>query len=433
MTSLRSSDLPTSRRTRRPAFRLLAAAVLTGGLGLAGPARADIIYDVVTLSAPGSNTLGEAWYINDNSQIVGQSYTGSDYPDPPVPAGTPIDQSVQWNYSGGLAPVGGIGLGSAGGFGTGSQAFGINNAGTIVGTTDYENVNYNYTAFSTPSNTPVSSGTDLGNLGGLAQLSGAQAINNNAIPTIAGFSDTPDFNATHATVWTNGVISDLGTLNPGDPFANSIAYGVNTAGFAVGSSQVALPGVSSQAFVASSGTGMQALANLTVDSTFGVARAINTAGLVAGQSDLANGQIRATVWQTSNGQGAPGSPTNLGTLGGDNSYGLGVNDAGKVVGSSYTASNTDLNAFLWNGTTMINLNDVSDVTAGWVLSEARSINSLGQIVGYGYLNGVKTAFLLTPKALPVVPEPATLVMLASAGLPLGVAALRRRRQAAKQA
>lgn len=35
----------------------------------------------------------------------------------------------------------------------------------------------------------------------------------------------------------------------------------------------------------------------------------------------------------------------------------------------------------------------------------------GQIVGYGYINGNEHAFLMTPWASSVVPEPATMLLL----------------------
>ena len=45
---------------------------------------------------------------------------------------------------------------------------------------------------------------------------------------------------------------------------------------------------------------------------------------------------------------------------------------------------------------MIDLNTHIDA-AGWVLTEATGINSKGQIVGNGQLNGVFLGFVLTPR------------------------------------
>jgi hypothetical protein len=45
---------------------------------------------------------------------------------------------------------------------------------------------------------------------------------------------------------------------------------------------------------------------------------------------------------------------------------------------------------------MIDLNTVIPSDAGWTLSDAAAMNDSGQIAGYGRVNGVWRAFLLTP-------------------------------------
>jgi hypothetical protein len=71
---------------------------------------------------------------------------------------------------------------------------------------------------------------------------------------------------------------------------------------------------------------------------------------------------------------------------------FGVNDSGAVVGSDGSV------ALLCDGKTWADLNtQIGD--PNWVLSEAHAINKAGQIAGTGYLNGVETAFLLTPPPL----------------------------------
>lgn len=69
--------------------------------------------------------------------------------------------------------------------------------------------------------------TDLGTFGGSAQ---ASAINNNG--QIVGYSNTaPDDSISHAFIWQNGVMQDLGTLVDG---GTSAAYGINDHGQIVG-------------------------------------------------------------------------------------------------------------------------------------------------------------------------------------------------------
>ena len=57
---------------------------------------------------------------------------------------------------------------------------------------------------------------------------------------------------------------------------------------------------------------------------------------------LANAQkYHALIWDSNSGM------TDLGTLGGDTSYALGINDSGEVVGYSYLADNVTRHAFTW--------------------------------------------------------------------------------------
>jgi probable HAF family extracellular repeat protein len=95
----------------------------------------------------------------------------------------------------------------------------------------------------------------------------------------------------------------------------------------------------------------------------------------------------------------------LGNLGGNNGEALGINDAGVVVGWSKIQpesleTNVYNRAFVWqnvDGTqAMVNLNDLIPTGTDWTLKAATAINNQGQIVGYGNLNGVEQAFLLTP-------------------------------------
>ena len=60
------------------------------------------------------------------------------------------------------------------------------------------------------------------------------------------------------------------------------------------------------------------------------------------------------------------------------------------------STNSDLRAFLWQGGTFVDLNEIIAPNSGWVLLEARGINNAAQITGVGLLNGQQTAFLLSP-------------------------------------
>ena len=76
--------------------------------------------------------------------------------------------------------------------------------------------------------------TDLGTLGG--PYSHAYGLNNAGV--VVGKADTPVFGQTHAFAWSDGQMNDLGTLGG----ANSLAYRINDRGQAVGSSETGTGG-----------------------------------------------------------------------------------------------------------------------------------------------------------------------------------------------
>ena len=69
--------------------------------------------------------------------------------------------------------------------------------------------------------------------------------------------------------------------------------------------------------------------------------------------------------------------TDLGTLGGTNSYAQGINTSGQVVGDSYTPSGLIVHAFLYSAGAMTDLG-----TLGGTSSDALGINASGQVVGF---------------------------------------------------
>ncbi len=93
--------------------------------------------------------------------------------------------------------------------------------------------------------------------------------------------------------------------------------------------------------------------------------------------------------------------TDLGTLpGGLSSSAYGINNAGQVVGVSFSQPGSK--AFVYLASEMWNLNAlmIGPEASEWTLQEARGINDSGQITGNGLHNGKTRGFLLTP--VPVI-------------------------------
>lgn len=370
-------------------------------LSLPFPAQAAS-YDVIEIAPSGDDSVSRAYGINENGDVAAATENGDDAStrraaiwdatdgtqelttlsgrsgvweinDNRQVAGYSTDsngikQAVRWESNGAITTIGQLTTN-----GTGSS-FGINNNGVVVGETD------------------VDAGWEI----------------------------------FHAFKYQDGSsVRDLGTLgNPSSWYGGySQAYAINnhdqSVGLAYDSSWNCHP------FIHDDTNGM---VQLKEDAShlaeyYGVewyAVAINDSGMIGGHIyDYSLSGSRPYYWPD------PASDPIAITLPDayPNAEVYGINDAGQLVGLMWNG--TEDHAFLFDPLTgVIDLNSLIDPASGWSLEFARDINSAGQIVGTGTLNGVTRGFMLNPT---VVPEP-TSCLLFGIGL-LATAASRRRKRA----
>lgn len=107
-------------------------------------------------------------------------------------------------------------------------------------------------------------------------------------------------------------------------------------------------------------------------------------------SPLALAQTRhAFIWNSATGL------QDIGTLGGDSSYALGINDSGEVVGYSYLSDNITYHAFTW--TASGGMVDLGALPGGSV-TQGFAINAAGEVAGEGYdANGFAVPFYWSPE------------------------------------
>jgi probable HAF family extracellular repeat protein len=241
--------------------------------------------------------------------------------------------------------------------------------------------------------------TVLGSLGGVTSwgFSGtATSVNNHG--QAVGYSYVDDVTR-HAFLWSGGVMTDIA---PGGGYSGALH--INDSGQAVGFASDTPFGFA-HAFVYSGGV-MTTIDPFRAPENESYASGINDKGQVVGQALTAAGYYNAFLYSS-------GTSTSLGTLkGGHNSAAYAINSNGQIVGSAdypyrsvcwdpYTDTYVPCikyaqHAFLYDHGSMADLSSLIPRDSGWDLESAFDINSEGQIVGYGRLNGVFRAYLLTP-------------------------------------
>jgi probable HAF family extracellular repeat protein len=202
-----------------------------------------------------------------------------------------------------------------------------------------------------------------------------------------------DQSARRAALFYKDSALDLGVLTNGGKYSR--ANSINASGQVVGFSGPKLDGDDSRAFIWSASTGMQDLG--TLGGAYAQAFAINDSGFVTGNSQIAlasrSGAVHAFISQPlSITSGPTKKMRDLGTLGGNYSYGMFINGDNHVVGYSTVNSSDDrAHAFLHDGTKMRDLGSLGGKALESDQSFALGVNIADEIVGYSYLPVAETA------------------------------------------
>lgn len=198
--------------------------------------------------------------------------------------------------------------------------------------------------------------------------SGGQAVAVNLDGLVAGYSLSGQ-----ALLWSGGTATNLG---PGR------AYSISDRGEIVGSSN--------ERAVMWAFDGTQTVLGENPD--FAEAYGINGDGDVVGSSLLVT-----DTTQTASSVAKEGTPTAWATTSDPVQMLRAMSRAVKSSISMVPSKRSALGeAYLYRAGQTFNLNACVSGNTGWVLEEARAINDLGQIVGFGLLDGEQRAFLLNP-------------------------------------
>jgi probable HAF family extracellular repeat protein len=345
------------------------------GLGSLTPVSAASLYEVVGLDFTPTD-------INNSSQVVGANYLWED--------GNVTDLSTL-----------------PGADNSDLRAVAINDSGTIVGNNGDEGPST--TSFISNGTTISALATDFGCEEACSAFNSTIAdINNSGAIAVNYYGSTEQYSATLDSNGTSyqvlGIIFDINnqgqvvsTISSGRSGTNGIfsdGQGDSLTGTFLVPAASAFGPVPSQPFARSRAYDLDDNGNIV------------GASLVIPSSSLENTLQQATLWSD------PTQPgVSLGTLGGEESEALGINNSMQVVGSSFLEDESTEHAFLWEDDELIDLNSLIDPASGWELTSAFEINDGGDIIGIGTYNGVQRGFVAK-----AVPEPSSVLGILGLGV-----------------
>jgi probable HAF family extracellular repeat protein len=219
--------------------------------------------------------------------------------------------------------------------------------------------------------------TDLGTFGGESAI--AQKINDSGELVVSAYYGD---NIHKSYIYdSNGIITNLDML-----VGSTLAFSINNHKQVVGFNTCG------GTFLYENGT-MRIISTspIFIPSRYNAGYDINDSGSVLGLRD--NGSTYAPfIWENEN-------VTDMGTLYGIDTRAYAINNLGQAVGTAWMPSqNTGwTHAFLWQNGSLRDLNELIPANSGWILLEATDINDKGQIIGWADTGeGGGHGFLLNP-------------------------------------
>jgi len=362
---------------------------------------ATISYNVTGIAPVSGDNFSTAFAINNNGEVVGVSYNATfQLPTGGTSQAPTLTDGNGFFYTGTTTVIPALGTSPKGLSIATPDA--LNDSGEIVG---------------------ASTQTGFAAMAGFTDIGGVVALFDGGVPTGVNNSGAFVGSGSNSSFRANGTVVPLTGLTSVSP----LAFGINNGGVTIGAS-----GTNSSTNTAPNIHVVQWAADSTTPTDLGglsgfavnVGFAINTAGDAVGYGFNPVGATKSTTVNPTNQNGSivlglpqslistgEGSEffngqamlysaktqkmTGLGDLGGGFSVAEAMNDSDEVVGMSLDSTG-DYHAFLFNGTSMIDLNSLIPATSGWDLINADGINNAGDIVGYGDNDGLFEAFELTP-------------------------------------
>jgi probable HAF family extracellular repeat protein len=243
---------------------------------------------------------------------------------------------------------------------------------------------------------PISPGRDsaeLRRINNVGQITGRTGVHNGGLNVVSrAFRTQPLFPPT------------LEELTPPLANAQSRGLGINDHGKVVGyidfldeSGHPQMHAFRTEHGDAEGGAGDEIDLGTLPGGQFSFANAVNDAGQIAGESNTGDGSYHAILIEPDD------TMRDLGTLGVGNMNVADINNAGHIIGS---ASGVDHRIpWIWDGSTLLRLDDLIPSDSGWSLFNVGGINDTGQIVGNGLFNGEPHQFRLDPVTVAAVPLP----------------------------